>query len=149
MDVDESPDVSDGETGEAGESIEDKVYLPGQSLEEGEELVCDYSAYVMYHQAQTGAPCLSFDILPDDLGMKRETFPLQCYIVAGTQAERAHTNNIIVIKLSNLHKTQDDGSDDESDSEDEKPELEAAMIQHTGNLNFTLEIKCFYLLQRI
>jgi len=32
------------------------VYVPGQSLEEGEvgELVCDESAYAMYHQAQTG-----------------------------------------------------------------------------------------------
>ena len=31
-----------------------QTYLPGQPLEEGEELVCDDSAYPMYHQAHTG-----------------------------------------------------------------------------------------------
>ena len=30
-------------------AIEDKVYVPGQPLDEGEELVHDSSAYHMYH----------------------------------------------------------------------------------------------------
>ena len=33
----------------AGAPIEDKVYIPGQPLDEGEELVHDSSAYHMYH----------------------------------------------------------------------------------------------------
>lgn len=66
--------------------------IPGKPLEENEELVCNESAYVMLHQAHTGAPCLSFDILRDDLGDSRETFPLSGYIVAGTQAAKTHIN---------------------------------------------------------
>lgn len=68
------------------------VCYPGKPLEENEELVCNESAYVMLHQAHTGAPCLSFDILRDDLGDSRETFPLSGYIVAGTQAAKTHIN---------------------------------------------------------
>ena len=43
---------AEGESGEA--SGEAKVFLPGDTVAEGEELVCDESAYIMYHQAQTG-----------------------------------------------------------------------------------------------
>lgn len=82
---------SDDEDNEKDDNKQD-VYLPGKPLEEGEELVCDESAYVMLHQARTGAPCLSFDIIPDQLGAKRETYPMSCYIVAGTQAAKAHVN---------------------------------------------------------
>ena len=65
------------------------------------------------------------------------------YMVAGTQAERAHVNNVIVMKMSNLTKTnkddksKDDSEDDDSEDEDDddKPELETAMIKHTGGVN--------------
>ncbi|XP_071107489.1 glutamate-rich WD repeat-containing protein 1-like [Haliotis cracherodii] len=122
---------------------EPKVYLPGEEMDDDEELVCDESAYIMYHQAQTGAPCLSFDILRDDLGDDRETFPLTCYCAAGTQSERGHTNHVIVMKMGNLHKTQkekeeeeDEESDDEKDEEDgETPELETVLMKHSGNVN--------------
>lgn len=96
MDVD-FDHINDDDEEEAASASEDdeeakEVYLPGKPLEENEELVCNESAYVMLHQAHTGAPCLSFDILRDDLGDARETFPLTGYIVAGTQAARTHVN---------------------------------------------------------
>jgi ribosome assembly protein RRB1 len=58
-DDDEMEDIEeegeDGEDDKMGEeSGETKVYLPGDPIAEGEELVCDESAYIMYHQAQTG-----------------------------------------------------------------------------------------------
>ncbi|XP_022919811.2 glutamate-rich WD repeat-containing protein 1 [Onthophagus taurus] len=125
-------------------STTNDVYLPGKPLEEGEELVCDESAYIMLHQAQTGAPCLSFDIIEDTLGDQRETYPLTAYIVAGTQAGQTHTNNVIVMKLSNLHSTkQDDDDDDDDDDEEESddedggknPRMSGALIKHQGCVN--------------
>ncbi|XP_053967498.1 glutamate-rich WD repeat-containing protein 1 [Anastrepha ludens] len=125
-----------------------EVYLPGKPLKEGEELVCDESAYIMLHQASTGAPCLSFDILPDELGAGREKFPLTAYMVAGTQAASAHVNNLIVMKMDNLHKTQESEEDDEDDEELEddqddngdaderkKPRMTCALIKHQGCVN--------------
>lgn len=98
-DMDNSDDSSDGDGDDDGEGensevkIEkSEVYLPGKPLDADEELVCDESAYVMLHQARTGAPCLSFDIVRDQLGDNRGTFPLSCYMVAGTQASKAHVN---------------------------------------------------------
>ncbi|XP_077980352.1 glutamate-rich WD repeat-containing protein 1-like [Glandiceps talaboti] len=137
---------SDGEEEEMEEEKgEAKAFLPGEQMGDDEELVRDESAYHMYHQAQTGAPCLSFDILKDNLGENRVEYPHTCYLVAGTQAEKTHLNNIIVMKMSNLYKTkkdeeeeekEDDDDDDSSEeNEDEKAELETSMIKHNGSIN--------------
>lgn len=139
MDVTEDNEEGAENEPETSETAKE-VYLPGKPLEEGEELVCDQSAYIMLHQAQTGAPCLSFDIIKDSLGDNRETFPLTAYIVSGTQAAQAHVNNLIVMKLSNLHKTspdEDDDSDDESEDEEEskKPKMNGALMKHQGCVN--------------
>ena len=62
--------------------------------------------------------------------------------MSGTQAEANAQNNVIVMKMSNLKKTlkennAESDSEDDSDSEDEddQPELEAAMIKHSGAVN--------------
>jgi len=61
------------------------------------------------------APCLSFDVVSDELGSGREEFPLTCYFVSGTQASRAQANSVIVMKLTNLCKTQRSDDDDDED----------------------------------
>ncbi|XP_018578149.1 glutamate-rich WD repeat-containing protein 1 [Anoplophora glabripennis] len=123
---------------EMAEGNNSKVYLPGVPLEEGEELVCDPTTYIMYHQAQTSAPCLSFDIIRDSLGDNRETFPLTAYTVAGTQAAQSHVNHIIVMKLSNLYKTSkddEDSSDDDEEDNMKNPKMTGALIKHQGCVN--------------
>jgi len=52
-----------------------------------------------------GDPCLSFDILPDHLGMDRSQYPHTIFIVCGTQAEKTDRNSVMVVKMSNLTKT--------------------------------------------
>jgi len=127
------------------ESVVRRTYIPN-TLSNDEELVCDESVYVLYHKAETGYPCLSFDIIDDNLGSgddRSNNYPLSCYLVAGTQADKVHVNNLLVLKMSNLnklkHKNEDNNeSDDESsDSEDEdsKPELDCAPIPHQGCVN--------------
>lgn len=150
VDAEDDDDMSDGDADAgprpAAGGTERRVYVPGTtaSNEDGEELECDQSAYVVYHQATTVAPCLSFDIIRDNLGDDRaDRFPLACYLTAGTQAERSHLNHLMVMKMSNMSRNKEaakkDAGDDEdssdSDDEDAKPELETALIPHNGCVN--------------
>ncbi|XP_011405355.1 PREDICTED: glutamate-rich WD repeat-containing protein 1-like [Amphimedon queenslandica] len=129
------------EEGEREEDDDKEVFIPGLSNQEGEgELVHDQSAYHMYHTAQTGAPCLSFDILKDSLGESRTTYPMTAYLVGGTQAELGKQNHIILMKMHQLHSTlkepnEDDDESDDDELENESPELETVMIQHTSTIN--------------
>ncbi|XP_073703698.1 glutamate-rich WD repeat-containing protein 1 [Garra rufa] len=136
-------DVMEGE-GQNGDG-EEKVYVPGlQPLQPGEELEMDRSAYRMYHECQTGAPCLSFDVVRDGEGEGREQFPLSLVLCAGTQADTALSNRLIVMRMHNLHETEkdkdenessDEESDDDEEDEDKKPQLELAMMPHYGGIN--------------
>ena len=152
--MEEDENEGDEEEFVAPQDGEKAVYLPGQPLDKGEGLDYSRSAYRMYHQAQTGAPCLSFDVIRDDLGVSRETYPLTMYLVAGTQAARAHVNNLLVMKMTNLTgkneseiDSDDESDDDSSDSDEENekgPKMQEVSIRHQGCVNRIRFVKKFF-----
>lgn len=92
---------------EGGLEPELQTYIPGvNKLEEGQTLEADQSAYETLHRLNVTWPCLSFDHLKDHLGNERQSYPHTSYMVAGTQADIASRNEVMVMKASSLHKTQ-------------------------------------------
>ena len=122
--------------------LDQQTYMPARHrLAAGETLAPDPSTYEMLHTLTTNWPCLSFDILRDDLGDNRKTYPATLYAVAGTQAEAsgAKENELMVMKLSGLSRmereNEDDSSDEDDDSEDADPILESRSIPLTSTTN--------------
>ncbi|KAL9596400.1 MAG: hypothetical protein Q9219_005835 [cf. Caloplaca sp. 3 TL-2023] len=118
--------------------MDQKTFIPGRDkLAAGESLSPDASTYEMLHNLTTTWPCLSFDIVRDQLGDNRKAYPATVYAVSGTQAEskRANQNELMVMKLSGLSRMDrgrddDDSDDDDNDDEDENadPILETKSI---------------------
>lgn len=109
MDVDEVlPAIEESEEQPAAP----EAFIPGtHKLGPDEILEPDDSVYIMLHPMKVNWPCLSFDILRDNLGDERQRYPATAYVVTGTQAETMKDNEIVVHKMSSLHRTQKDGSE--------------------------------------
>ncbi|OBZ78959.1 Ribosome assembly protein rrb1 [Grifola frondosa] len=137
MDVDVMPAIEESEEKPAAQD----AFIPGvHHLEKDEILEPDDSVYIMRHSMNVNWPCLSFDVLRDNLGDERQRFPTTAYVVAGTQADVAKNNEISVYKMSSLQRTQkeSDDSDEEDDDDealDEDPILESRSIPHLGGVN--------------
>jgi len=130
-------DLDDNEEEEEEGMVE--TFLPGRDqLEEGEVLEADPTAYDMLHALNVEWPCLSFDVVRDELGDQRITvrprslarassgrrvatdpgwdrcrcfhggrqYPMTAYVVTGTQADQAHSNKVLIMKMSQLAKTR-------------------------------------------
>ncbi|XP_017892871.1 glutamate-rich WD repeat-containing protein 1 isoform X2 [Ceratina calcarata] len=144
--IDEDMAESESEEEDSAESEEgtekenkSEVYLPGRPLKSNEELVVDKTAYKMLHHAESGAPCLSFDVILDRLGDNRENYPLDMFLIAGTQAASAHVNNVLVMRMKNLRGVEEDedeeDSDDELEDNENLPIMSVAPIRHQGCVN--------------
>jgi len=119
-----------------------QTYVPGKHAP-AETMDYDSSAYHMFHHLNVEWPCLSFDVIRDNLGVRRTKFPMTCYIAAGTQASAGEKNSLMLIKLTDLSRTKyDDESDaeDEDDSDvDDDATLTHKTIPHRGGVN---RIRC-------
>lgn len=109
MDVDVMPAVEESDELPPAQD----VYIPGRHvLAQDEVLEPDDTVYEMRHTMSVKWPCLSFDVLRDNLGGERQRYPATAYIVAGTQADTPSNNELYVYKMSSLHRTQRDGGTD-------------------------------------
>ncbi|KAI0481309.1 WD domain-containing protein [Xylariaceae sp. FL0804] len=123
------------------------TFIVGRNkLEQGQHLAPDLGTYEMLHSLSTPWPCLSFDIVRDRLGDRRErAYPATMYTVAGTQAAagREKENALLVMKFSGLSRSQrdeygdddDDEDDEDDDDEDADPILESRSIPLTSTTN--------------
>jgi ribosome assembly protein RRB1 len=105
----------------------EQTFIPGRStLQPGQSLSPDTSTYEMLHTLSTPWPCLSFDIIRDNLGDNRKNYPRTAYAVAGTQAEaaRSRENELMILKLSSLSRIDrgnETDSESDSDSDNDEP----------------------------
>lgn len=107
-----------------------QVWQPGlHPLGEDEELEFDPTAYDLLYPFQLEWPCLSFDILRDELGADRTSFPHTMYIVAGTQAASAKENSLQVARLTQLGRMQHGGDNDESEDESSDDDMDNASLK--------------------
>ncbi|KAI1174116.1 WD domain-containing protein [Nemania sp. FL0916] len=112
------------------------TFIVGRNrLEQGQHLAPDLGTYEMLHSLSTPWPCLSFDIVRDGLGDRRErAYPATMYTVAGTQAEnsRVGENQLMVMKFSGLSRQQRAGeeSDSDADSDDDEAEDADPILEH-------------------
>lgn len=120
-----------------------ELYLPHLSrpLGPNEVLEADPTVYEMLHNVNMPWPCLTLDIIPDNLGSERRSYPQSLLMTTATQASRKKENELMVLSLSQLSKTlvkdDDENEDDDEDNEDNDldPIIENENIQLKDTTN--------------
>jgi ribosome assembly protein RRB1 len=90
----------------------------GDKLSEGQNLDYSNRAYDTFFQLKTEFPALSFDIMKDNDGMGRTKYPMSMMIVCGSQAPDAGSNQLYVMRVSNILRTRHDGEEEDEDEDD-------------------------------
>ena len=106
-------------------------------LGEDEQLDYDSDAYIMYHALNVDWPCLSFDIVNDNLGTERSRFPMTLFAVGGTQADTDEDNKLMIMKMYDMYKTKydEDPEEDDDDGLDVDGQIMYQTINHIGAIN--------------
>lgn len=142
----------------SGESNCRAIFRPGiDQVPDGETLVCDESAYDVLHRLTLEWPALSFDFICCDGDGKYTnmnvppctTYPISVMAVAGTQASSGKSNQIYVLRFSNLHRIRkaearnsdssdesSSDSDEESDDEDKEDEFISEPILQNVDIRY-------------
>jgi ribosome assembly protein RRB1 len=141
---DSDSSVEEDENGELTR-VTKETYIPGADQEE-EDLEVDEKFYKLLYKATTTFPCMSFDVIPDNLGdgeTRANTFPASLSVVGGTYSGKKGQDSLLVMKFSQLKATQKDHelSDEATEDKDESKakEYEGKMrhvsIPHVGGIN--------------
>lgn len=137
---------SEGEEGPAEDKIEVEEQLPESTLYlphrlkplgPDEVLEADPTVYEMLHNVNMPWPCLTLDILPDNQGNERRTFPASVYVATATQAAKPKDNELIAMKLLLLAKTLVKDDDDDADSDSDNDDVDPVMMAETVPLRST------------
>lgn len=120
-----------------------EVWRPSGKEDADVELEYNESAYDALHAFSHEWPCLTVDLLADELGDERKDFPHEMMLVTGTQAADARQNVLSVMRVSKIKKTRRDAEEDEdmeaSDSDEDEvsnaPTLHVASVIHHGCVN--------------
>lgn len=100
-----------------------QLYLPNISRPLGpdEVLEADPTVYEMLHNVNLPWPCLTLDIIPDNLGSERRNYPQSILMTTATQASKKKENELMVLQLSQLTKTlaKENAAEEEEEEDDE------------------------------
>ena len=149
-DSESASDTSDSESDEEDEqddkSLPARTYIPKKG-KKNDDLVVDESAYVLLCKSKTSYPCMSFDIINDNLGENRSnTFPISMSMVGGTYSGRANADSLIVMKYSKLFPNSKNFKDQqiitEQDTKQQGATLRYVKISHAGSVN---RIRCTHI----
>jgi len=105
--------------------------------------VVDESAYVLLCKSRCEYPCMSFDIIQDNLGEgedRSSKFPISMSIVGGTYSGRKNVDSLILMKYSKLFPSSKNAKDQqqritEQDRKSQSATLRYVKISHAGSVN--------------
>ncbi|ODV64021.1 ribosome biosynthesis protein RRB1 [Ascoidea rubescens DSM 1968] len=120
------------------------IYLPHKSKPLGpdEVMEADPTVYEMLHTINLPWPCLTLDVVPDNYGNERRSYPAKMYIATATQASKAKDNELLLLKLSQLSKTlvkdnDDEEGEDMDEDNDNNIDIDPIMESESIRLNTT------------
>lgn len=130
--------------GDEGAEVQERVWIPGMTLGEDEDLEPDYSAYRLLEHVDVEWPCLSFD-----LGSGCNDTSI--VIITGTQAAPGSQNGLLSLKLSGLKQRHvEEEGEDSDESEDDFAVHTGVSLPLSASLNrirYSLQndLSAFYL----